>query len=196
MNRVKVSFVLAAVTLLLSCHSASPPADTTVYKKKPQPEIRIQELEKRIHALINMERKKSGLSQFGWDDGLSRIARKHSSDMAKRKYFDHVSPDGHDFVFRYKESGYTCAIPIHAERKIFIGAENILLNYLYDTVTTVNGVPYYDWNSQEKIAESTVRGWMNSPGHRKNILTPTIMNEGIGVVISPDDKVYITQNFC
>ncbi|MBS1128555.1 MAG: serine protease, partial [Nitrospirae bacterium] len=39
-------------------------------------------------------------------------------------------------------------------------------------------------------------GWMNSQGHRKNILTPHWLNQGIGVFISTDDTVYITQNFC
>jgi uncharacterized protein YkwD len=37
---------------------------------------------------------------------------------------------------------------------------------------------------------------MESPGHRENILTKTYDSEGIGVEISADDKVYITQNFC
>ena len=60
----------------------------------------------------------------------------------------------------------------------------------------MNGAAYYDWNSQEKIAETTVQGEMKSPGHKKNILTPYFKAEGIGVVIAPDDKVYITQNFC
>ena len=60
----------------------------------------------------------------------------------------------------------------------------------------VNSVPQYDWNSSRKIAETTVKGWMNSPGHRKNILTPHWRSEGIGIAISPDDKVYITENFC
>ncbi len=77
-----------------------------------------------------------------------------------------------------------------------MGAENIALNHLYDSVTTVNGEPFYDWNSMDKIAETTVQGWMKSPGHRRNVLTPYFRSEGIGVVISNDGKVYITQNFC
>ena len=48
----------------------------------------------------------------------------------------------------------------------------------------------------EEIAQSTVDGWMDSEDHRKNILTEKFDREGIGVVISDDDKVYITQNMC
>lgn len=81
---------------------------------------------------------------------------------------------------------------------IFLGlAENIFQNNLYDRVWYTNGIPTsYEWNTVDEIAESTVLGWMNSPGHRQNILTPHFYSEGIGVAISGDDKVYITQNFC
>jgi len=37
---------------------------------------------------------------------------------------------------------------------------------------------------------------MNSPGHKKNILTPYWRSEGIGGFIAPDGKVLVTQNFC
>ena len=37
---------------------------------------------------------------------------------------------------------------------------------------------------------------MNSPGHRENILTGVFDREGIGVEITQDYKVYVTQNFC
>ena len=75
-------------------------------------------------------------------------------------------------------------------------AENIYQNNLYDSVTYYNGIPSYDWNTQEEIAQSTVEGWMDSPGHRKNILTSSYDREGIGVAIATNDKVYITQDFC
>lgn len=74
-------------------------------------------------------------------------------------------------------------------------AENISQNWAYDSITYVNGIPIYDWNTEENIAQQTVIGWMNSPGHRENILSG-FHSEGIGVAIASDDKVYITQNFC
>jgi uncharacterized protein YkwD len=69
-------------------------------------------------------------------------------------------------------------------------------NNLYDSVTYYNGIPRYAWNTQEEIAQSTVDGWMTSPGHRQNILTSTYNREGIGVAIDSDNKVYITEDFC
>jgi uncharacterized protein YkwD len=162
--------------------------------RENQPKLDLSSLEKRIHDLINKERQKHGLSTIRWDDALKRIAQKHSADMAKRNYFSHTSPEGRDFSYRYIKSGYACAITI--ENRIYKGGENLFQNNLYTSVTTVNGVSYYDWNTLEDIAETTVEGWMNSPGHRKNILTPVWLREGIGVSIAPDDKVYITENFC
>lgn len=193
-KRVMTAIIIVMVLILCSCARPSAPSGHTRLTKRPQPKIVLSSLEKLIHVLINKERKKNGLSQLALSDKLSGIARKHSRDMAKRKYFDHLSPDGHDFLYRYGHDGYRCSIS--SGSKIYMGAENIALNHLYASVTTVNGEPFYDWNSEEKIAETTVQGWMNSAGHRKNILTPLWNNEGIGIAISPDDKVYITQNFC
>ena len=191
---LKMISIMICALFLYSCVSSPPRIDSGSHKKQPQQMISAANLEKQIHTLINKERQKQGLTKLEWDDALAGIGRKHSRDMAKRNYFDHYSPEGHDFSYRYQQQGYQCAIRIN--RTIHMGAENIAQNNLYDSVTTVNGTAFYDWNSQEKIAETTVQGWMKSPGHRKNILTPHWRHEGIGVIIAPDDKVFITQNFC
>ncbi len=184
------------LALLISCHSSATYHNPSggLPQKRTWPDVNVSKLEKRIHELINRERRKHGLKMMELDDHLSRIARNHGRDMSKRNYFSHDSPEGRNFSDRYREAGYRCGI--RAGNIIYTGAENIFQNNLYDSVTTINGKRYYDWNSLEKIAETTVEGWMNSAGHRKNILTPHWRNEGIGVFISPDDKVFITQNFC
>ena len=191
---MQVVLQLLLIILLVSCAGPHPERTKHLSERRGRPPVSVSELERRIHVLINKERRKHGLSLLEWKETLTGIARKHSRDMATRNYFAHNSPEGHDFSHRYKQEGYTCGVRVG--RSIYLGAENIALNNLYDSVTTVNGVAYYDWNSQKKLAETTVQGWMKSPGHRKNILTPYFKSEGIGVVIAPDDKVYITQNFC
>jgi uncharacterized protein YkwD len=184
----------ATLILLCSCAGTKPVEEAAVPAIRNRPRMSIPQLEKRIHALINNERQKQGLSRLRWDESLSKIARQYSGDMAKRGFFSHYSPEGHNFSYRYKQAQYSCAVPVG--ETIYLGAENIFQHNLYDRIVYVDGVPHYDWNSMEKIAETTVQGWMKSPGHRKNILTPHWINEGIGVAISADDKVYITQNFC
>jgi uncharacterized protein YkwD len=193
-NRTIAGFLVIFVLLFSSCAPSPARIDPGTLKQRPQPKIDTAALEKRIHSLINKERRKQGLSLLEWDDALSGIARGHSRDMAARTYFAHNSPEGRDFSSRYQERGYQCAV--RTGNTIYMGAENIALNTLYDSVTTFNDKAYYDWNSEARIAETTVRNWMESTGHRKNILTPYFKHEGIGVFIASDGKVYITQNFC
>jgi len=193
-NEIIHTVLIMLFSMIVSCAGLQPTHSSRLTDSKSKPSISITKLETAIHALINKERQDNGLTRITWDDALSAIARKHSRDMSKRHYFDHYSPEGHDYLYRYEQGGYQCAVV--EGHTIHMGAENIALNHLYDSVTKVNGEAFYDWNSQDKIAETTVQGWMRSPGHRKNILTPYFRKEGIGVFISPDDKVFITQNFC
>jgi uncharacterized protein YkwD len=186
--------IVICVLVLYSCALSPSQIHPLSLKKRPQPTISSTGLEKQIHTLINRERQKYRLPQLEWDDALADIGRKHSKDMALRNYFDHYSPEGHDFSYRYQQEGYQCAVRVG--NTIYGGAENISMNNRYASVTMMNGKAFYEWNSQDRIAETTVEGWMNSPGHRKNILMPHWRREGIGVVFGPDGKIAITQNFC
>ena len=168
--------------------------NATARQQEPQPTVEATDLAKRIHAQINKNRNNHGLQSLDWNDTLSRIAAKHSQDMAKRNYLGHNSPEGKTFSDRYRQGGYSCGIRVG--NYIHTGAENIALSRLYNSTTTENNITYYDWNSVQEIALKTVDGWMNSPGHRENILTPHWRKEGIGVKIGPGNNVYITQNFC
>lgn len=185
----RVAVLLAAVLVLGSAHT-----DAAARRQKPQPRIEAGDLAKRIHAQINEQRKKHKLHTLAWNNDLSGIAAKHSHDMASRDYLAHDSPEGKTFSDRYRQAGYACEIRIGNE--MHTGAENIALGRLYNSTTIENGIAYYDWNSVQEIAQKTVEGWMHSPGHRENILLPHWRQEGIGIVIAPGNKIYITQNFC
>ncbi|MEW6555179.1 MAG: CAP domain-containing protein [Actinomycetota bacterium] len=148
-----------------------------------------------IHDLINEERRQEGLRSLQWDQSLARIAFDHSKDMAERDYFDHLSPEGEDFADRYTEHDY------HKETRVgdtvYVGGENLSLtnvvrSYTYDPET--GQVHSYEFNDLEELARSTVQGWMDSPGHRENILTP-FTREGIGIYVTAEGEVYITENF-
>jgi len=160
-----------------------------------KPDIDIYSLEREIHNLINEEREQQGLSSLSWDSKLAEIARGHSQDMAINNYFSHDNLRGQDPTGRAFAKGYNCYKDYGSYYTEGI-AENIFQNNLYDSVTYVNLIPFHDWNTQSEIAQSTVQGWMESPCHRQNILTADYDKEGIGVAISSDDKVYITENFC
>ena len=193
-NTFPVFLILAA--MLVSCAGPHPAARelAPATEKKARPALSLSDLEQEIHTLVNRERRNNGLSPLDWNSILARVARGHSQDMVSRKYFSHYSPEGRDFSYRYEQEGFVCSIRVGDT--VVQGGENIFQNNLYDRIMVMNGVKRYDWNSLTHLAETTVQGWMNSPGHRKNILSPFWKTEGIGVSLSPDDKVYITQNFC
>jgi uncharacterized protein YkwD len=153
-------------------------------------------LEMRIHDLINVKRAQSGLRALDWEEKLSEVARYHSQDMADRNYFDHLSPEGEDFSARYAMFGYDPTNRVG--NMVYLGAENLFLNNLYDSYSynkDTGEVMEYSFSTLEDIANSTVDGWMNSEGHRENILMPHFKKEGIGIVFTPEGKIYITENF-
>ena len=166
-----------------------------VETKVKQPEINISTLESRIHELIKEKRRQKGLALLNYDSKLANIAQKHSQNMAIDNFFDHINPNGEDPTARGLKSGYRCYKDYGSYYTDGI-AENLFQNNLYDSITYYNGIPSYDWNTLEEMAQSTVDGWMNSPGHRQNILTSSYDKEGIGAAISSDNEVLITENFC
>jgi len=139
----------------------------------------IDGITKKVHVLINNERASHGLMPLSWNSKIAQAALNHSADMASRNYFEHDSPEGYDFSWRYAQIGFSCSVTYG--NMIYGGGENIMFLEGYYGVDT--------------IASETVNGWMNSPGHRINILTPHFQSEGIGVSIS-GNQVYLTQNFC
>src|SRR6185369_6927012 len=152
-----------------------------------KPEIRIPDLEKLIHQSINLNRRVYDREPVMWDDQLGNLARAHSEDMVKRGYFKHVNPEGLTPMKRLEQAGYT---------KCRLVGENIYQNNLYSRVITEKKKTTYDWNTMEKIAATTLKGWMDSPDHRNTILDKEYTLDGVGVAIASDDKVYITQIFC
>ncbi|MFH0830090.1 MAG: CAP domain-containing protein [Candidatus Aenigmatarchaeota archaeon] len=162
----------------------------------PQELMNPPEIEARVHYLINEQREENGLDPLGYDNALASIARAHSRDMARRNFFAHENPDGLSPSDRADRAGYK-SFKDHGTYTTNGIAENILQTNLATSVTHINGVPTsYNWRTMDRLVESAVDGWMNSPGHRKNILTATYEKEGIGVVIGPENKVYMTEDFC
>jgi uncharacterized protein YkwD len=152
-------------------------------------------LAREVHRLTNERRVQNGLSALDWDPRLAEVALGHSKDMAARDYFDHDTPEGRDPTDRADALGYSCYKDYGTYYTVGI-AENLFQHWTYEYITYVNGVPFYTWNSLDQVAEEVVDGWMKSPGHRQNMLTPTYDREGIAVAIASNDKIYVTQNFC
>ena len=143
---------------------------------------RIGELELDIHRLVNEERQEAGIKPLVLDAELSAIARSHSVAMADNNYFSHESLSGLSPSDRGEASGYFCFKDYGSYYTKGIG-ENIYREQGFADLG-------------QGIASRVVDAWMNSPGHRKNILTTQYSKEGIGIAASTDGRVYVTQNFC
>jgi uncharacterized protein YkwD len=107
---------------------------------------------------LNVERRSHGLRPLLLNRTLSRAAVRHSRDMVRRQYFSHTTPAGFGLVQRIRRSGY-----LRSARHWIVGED----------LAWGPG----DWGSPGGI----VRAWMNSPGHRAVILTPSFREVGIGL---------------
>ncbi|MGD6779473.1 CAP domain-containing protein [Sutcliffiella horikoshii] len=122
----------------------------------------ISETEMKVIELTNAERRKNGLSDLKADASLSNVARDKSKDMQTNNYFSHTSP--------------THGSPFDMMRDYGISyntaGENIAMG--------------------QRSPEEVVQAWMDSEGHRKNILTPDFTHIGVGYV---EEGNYWTQMF-
>lgn len=121
-----------------------------------------------IFDLVNRERSRSRLASLEWDDDLARLARSYSRKMARERFFSHYDRDGESVVERANNARF---------RWTKIG-ENLFFSDDTPQITTLS-----------------VRGWMRSPTHRRNIQDRSWTATGIGIARSRDDQIYITQIF-
>jgi len=165
-------------------------------KGETMPNIQSDGLELQVHNLINDERMANGLKLLSFIPELSEIARLHSQDMADHNYFSHYSLQGLSPSDRAMARNYPCHKDAgNGYYREGIG-ENILKEGLYDSMEIVVFYPEYDWNTQKELARKAVELWMNSPGHRKNILDSDYDRQGIGIAIGKDMYIYITEDLC
>ena len=125
------------------------------------------------------------------DPKLAAIARAHSKDMALNNFFEHENLAGETAADRGNAVGYRCLKDFGNFYTEGI-SENIFQGWYYSSINS-RGRNYM---TIEELAIRIVEDWMNSPGHRENIMTETYDREGIGVVIGAEESVWVTQNFC
>ncbi|MER7463689.1 sigma-70 family RNA polymerase sigma factor [Streptomyces sp. NPDC097981] len=117
-----------------------------------------------VIALVNSERAKAGCGPLKEDSQLRAAAQGHSDDMAARDFFSHTNPDGADPGKRTTAAGYSWSTY----------GENIARG--------------------QQNAASVMESWMNSPGHRANILNCSFKDIGVGIHTGPGGPWW-TQNF-
>ena len=128
----------------------------------PTLDASVSSYEQKVIDLVNEIRVQNGLRKFTANWELSRVARYKSQDMKDKKYFSHTSP--------------TYGSPFDMMKSFGISYKTAGENIAYGYSTP----------------EAVVKGWMNSEGHRKNILNPSFTQIGVGYVASGN---YWTQMF-
>lgn len=114
-----------------------------------------------IAAGLNASRRANGEAPLTFSRVLSRAAMRHACDMVNHGFFDHRGSDGSDSSARVRTVGY----------KACIVAENIAWGY--------------------PRPEQIIDGWMNSPGHRRNMLHPRIEEFGVGISQGPRGPYWV-----
>nr|WP_312580077.1 CAP domain-containing protein [Sedimentibacter sp.] len=121
--------------------------------------------EQKVVELVNIERQKNGLSALTLDTSISNVARTKSKDMADNNYFAHQSPTYGSAGDMLKQFGI----------KWSAWGENIA--------------------SGQRTPEAVVTAWMNSEGHRANILSSNFSKIGVGYAVNSNGTPYWTQMF-
>lgn len=120
--------------------------------------------ESEVVRLVNIEREKNGLAPLKASSQLSNVARMKSQDMATKNYFSHTSPTYGSPFDMMKQFGISYKT----------AGENIAKGYLSPA--------------------SVMNGWMNSSGHRANILNSSFGTIGVGAY-KVGSTIYWTQMF-
>jgi len=148
-----------------SVPASSAPASSAPSSSAPsasQPSSSVQAYEEQVAQLVNTERQKNGLKPLTLSAKLSNVARVKSQDMHDKNYFSHTSPTYGSPFDMMKSFGITYRA----------AGENIAMGY--------------------RSPEAVMNGWMNSSGHRANILNANYTQIGVGYVA---DGNYWTQEF-
>lgn len=112
--------------------------------------------------LLNEQRARRDLPRLRNSPRLADAAQSHARDMARNNYFSHDSRSGASFVDRIRRTGYLDGA------RSWIAAENIA------------------WGTGRfSSPKAIVKSWMESPGHRANILSSSLREIGIGVAEDP-----------
>ena len=128
----------------------------------PQEDASVRDFEQEVVRLVNEQRAKNGLKPLTENWELSRVARYKSQDMADNRYFSHTSP--------------TYGTPFQMIRAFGLSYRTAGENIAYG----------------QRTPQAVVNAWMNSSGHRANILNGSYTQIGVGYV---SNGHYWTQMF-
>lgn len=125
----------------------------------------LTQIEDEVIRLVNVERSNRGLMQLKKNWQVARVARAKAKDMAVNNYFSHTSP--------------TYGSPF-----------NMMENFGIRFSAAGENIAY-----GQKTPQAVMTAWMNSAGHRSNILSPSFSEIGVGAYKNSNGTIYWSQMF-
>ena len=157
--RFRPAIVLLVAALLAPASDAA--ADACKNAKLVPGTGDVAKARKATLCVLNQERREHGLRKMRASDKLREAAEQHSADMVDRQFFDHVAPGGLTLTERVLATDY-----LKASISSWFLAENI------------------GWGTGSFASpRGIVKAWMDSPGHRANILNPKVRDAGVGIAL-------------
>jgi uncharacterized protein YkwD len=157
--------LLAGIALALpATASAAPCADVDLIPSAAN----MASIKTATLCLLNRERTSRGLAPLTSNGQLGKVAQGYSASMVRQRFFDHVSPAGVTLSSRVRRS----------------------TNYLRGSIRSWSLGENLGWGSGELATPTRIHAsWMNSSGHRRNILDRRFRHVGIGVAAGAPDGV-------
>ncbi|NCA67069.1 MAG: SafA/ExsA family spore coat assembly protein [Clostridia bacterium] len=164
--KIAVRYEIGIAELIKANPQIANPSLIYVGQKIAIPEASpLKTIEDEIFRLVNVQRVNNGLQPLKNNWQAARVARIKSQDMIDRNYFSHTSPT-YGSPFKMMEA---------YGLRFSSAAENIAYG--------------------QRSAAEVMNSWMNSPGHRANILSRNITEIGVGVAKKANGTMYFTQMF-
>lgn len=166
MSGIASRYQITLSELLKANPSITNPAAIYVGQKILIPDTKsLASYEQQVFTIVNKERMSRGLTALVWDDTLGYVARLKSQDMINKNYFSHQSPT----------YGSPFQMMQHFGLKFSAAGENIAYG--------------------QSTAQQVMNTWMNSAGHKANILSAAYTHIGVGVAKTANGTLYWTQEF-
>lgn len=167
-----ISYLLSGCLVIPIEFSSRPTQQQTPIGNLQPPDITAQsdtiaQMEAKIRQRINTIRQEYGLNQLQANEKLALVARAYSQQMAEKNFFSHTGPNGDTLAQRVRSAGISYRL---------VG-ENL----------------FKSTNAPQPVSLA-VEGWMDSPGHRENILRTGFSKTGVGIW-RDGNTYYFTQLF-
>jgi len=156
-RRASYPWLVALLVSLMFLAAASPASAAPCSNPDLMPSTsNVSKIRSAVRCLLNRERTLRAITELKPKRTLMKAAQKHGDSMVRRRFFGHVAPSGSTPQRRIRAAGY-------------VG------DYLGENLAWGAGV--------NATPRQTVVYWMNSSGHRRNILDPEFRYGGIGVAV-------------